>query len=203
MYIINKFPQDKDFFPKIVLKNTREIMVDEIKINYSVNSDNDFRKKDWKHNQIIKNFILSINDDGFWNLIKLRLCLPSTSLEIKRVLNDIDIEFWTIEHLIDELFLQIAKKREIINYKDKKFTIYKYYYQALRMWKGIPISKPKAKFIVNISDLTPRIYCELKSLENHTAQYVLKESVRRIFENIDFKLYHEHIENNLEVVLED
>ena len=203
MYIINKFPQNKDFFPKIVLKNTREIMIDEIKINYSVNSGNDFGKKDWERNQIIKNFILSLNDDEFWYLINLRLSLSSTSLKIKRVLNDIDIEFWTIEHLIDELFLQIAKKREIINYKDKKFTIYKYYHQVLRMWKWIPISKPKAKFIINISDLTSRIYCELKSLENHTARYVLNESVKRIFENIDFKFYHEHIENNLEVVLED
>jgi len=70
------------------------------------------------------------------------------------------------------------------------------------MWKWIPISKPKAKFIINISDLTPRIYCELKSLDKHSAQYVLKEAVKRIFQNIDFKFYHEHIEDNLEIVLD-
>ena len=71
------------------------------------------------------------------------------------------------------------------------------------MWKWIPISKPKAIFVIYTSDLTPRIYCELKSLDKHAAQYVLKESVKRIFENIDFKFYHEHIEDNLDVVIED
>jgi hypothetical protein len=168
-----------------------------------VNSNYCFRNEDWKHNQIISNFILNLNDYDFWNLINLRLCLPYTQLKIKRTVNDTDIEYWTIEHLIDELFLKIAKNREIINHNDKKITIYKYYHQALRMWKWIPISKPKAKFIINISDLTPRLYCELKNLDKYTAQYVLKESVKRIFESIDFKFYHVHIENNLEVVLED
>ena len=167
-----------------------------------VNSNNDLKEEDRKHNEIL-DYILNLNDKEFWNLINVRLCLPSTQLEIKRALNDTDIEYWTTEHLIDELFLQIAKKREIISYKDKQITIYKYYHQALRMWKWIPISKPKAKFIINISDLTPRIYCELKNLDKYTAQYVLKESVKRIFENMDSKFYHEHIENNLEVILED
>jgi hypothetical protein len=166
-----------------------------------VNSNNDLAEIDWKYNQIT-DYILKLNDNEFWDLINLRLSFPS-QLEIKLVLNNIEIEYWTIEHLIDKLFLQIAKTREIINYNDKNITIYKYYHQALRMWKWIPISKPKAKFIVNKSDLTSRIYCELKNLDKLTAQYVLKESVKRIFENIDFKFYHEHIENSLEVILED
>jgi hypothetical protein len=168
------------------------------------NSDlNHEAKEEWKYQVRIRNYILNLNEEEFWKLINRRLCLPSTPLEIKRIFNDINIEYWSIEHLIDELFLQIAKKREIINYNNKKITIYKYYHQALRMWKWIPISKPKAKFIINISDLTARLYCELKSLEKHTVQYVLKESVKRIFESIDFKFYHEHIEDNLDVVLEN
>jgi|RhiMetdeSRZDD1v2_1073273.scaffolds.fasta_scaffold958657_1 hypothetical protein len=168
-----------------------------------VNSNYGLKGHSWIHNQIIRKYILKLDDNDFWNLINVKLCFPYTSLEIERALNDTDIEYWTIEHLIDTLFLQIAKTKEIINYNSKKITIYKYYHQALRMWKWIPISKPKAKFIVNISDLTPIIYCELKSLENHTVQYVLKEAVKRIFENIDFKFYHEHIEDNLEVILKD
>ena len=167
-----------------------------------VNSNCSLKNEDWKHNQIISNFILNLNETDFWKLISKRLGF-TTSNEIETVKNTSDREYWTIAHLMDEVFLQLAKKREIINYNDKNITIYKYYHQALRMWKWIPISKPKAKFIVNISDLTPRIYCELKNLDKHTAQYVLKEAVKRIFENIDFKFYHEHIENNLEVVLED
>lgn len=105
-----------------------------------INSNNDFIKEDWKHNEIL-GYILNLNDKDFWNLINVRICLPSTQLEIKRTLNDTDIEYWTTEHLIDELFLLIAKKREIINYNGKKITIYKYYHQALRIWKWIPISK--------------------------------------------------------------
>ena len=164
-------------------------------------NNNNLSAENWKYNPI-RNFILNLNDDLFWDLINLRLSFPFIQSQVKRVLNDIDIEYWTTEHLIDELFIQIAKTKEIINYNGKNITIYKYYHQALIMWKWIPISKPKAKFIVNISDLTARIYCELKNLDKQTAQYVLKESVKRIFENIDFKFYHAHIENNLEVILD-
>ena len=167
------------------------------------NSDlNHEAKEEWKYQVRIRNYILNLNETDFWNLINKRLGFPTSANEIERVRDISDIDYWTIAHLTDELFLQIAKKREIINYNGKKITIYKYYHQALQMWKWIPISKPKAEFIINISDLTPRIYCELKSLEKQTAQYVLKEAVKRIFENIDFKFYHEHIEDNLEVVLD-
>src|SRR5687768_14652289 len=117
-----------------------------------VNSNYNLSEYNWKYDISIRNFILNLNDDDFWNLINVRLRLPTIQLEIERALNDNDIEYWTIEQLIDELFLLIAKKREIINYNDKNITIYKYYHQALRMWKWIPISKSKAKFIINISD---------------------------------------------------
>ncbi len=168
------------------------------------NSDLNYEdKEEWKYNVIIINYILYLNETDFWNLINKRLGFPTSVNEIKRVRDTSDIEYWTIAHLTDELFLQLAKTKEIIIYNGKKISLYKYYNQALRMWKWIPISKPKAIFVVYVSDLTPRIYCELKILDKHTAQYVLKESVKRIFENIDFKFYHEHIENNLEVVVED
>ena len=204
MSIINKIPKNKDFFPQIRSENTNEVKSNRDKINlFKYNSSNDLSKEDSKHNQIISNYILYLNETDFWNLINKRLRFPTSVNEIKRVSDTSDIQYWTIAHLTDELFLQIAKTKEIINYNGKKITIYKYYHQALRMWNWIPISKPKAKFIINNSDLTPRIYCELKSLDKHSAHYVLKDSVKRIFENIDFKFYHEHIEDNLEVVIEN
>lgn len=203
MSIINKIPKNKDFFPQIRSENTNEVKSNRDKINlFKYNSSDDLRKEDRKHNQIISNYILYLNETDFWNLINKRLSFPTSENEIKKVRDTSDIEYWTIGHLTDELFIQIAKTREIINYNNKKITIYKYYHQALRMWKWIPISKPKAKFIIYISDLTPRIYCELKNLDRYAAQYILKESVRKIFENIDSKFYHEHIEDNLEVVLD-
>jgi hypothetical protein len=198
MSIINKISKDKHFFPKIRSENTNEV-----KSRDKFNCIDDFSKEEEKYNQSIINYILKLNDTKFWTLINTRLNLPNHSLVIERILNDNDIEYWHFGYLIEVLFLQLAKIKEILNYNGKKVSIYKYYNQALRMWKWIPISKPKAIFVINISDLTPRIYCELKNLDRYAAQYVLKESVKRIFENIDLKFYHEHIENNLEVVLED
>jgi hypothetical protein len=198
MYISKRIPKDKDFFQQIDLEKSDSLMTSRDKINSNYNLD----LQNLKHNQT-RNYILNLNEIDFWNLINKRLGFPTSANEIERVRDTSDIEFWTIAHLTDELFLQLAKTKEIIIYNGKKISIYKYYNQALRMWKWIPISKPKAKFIINISDLTARLYCELKSLEKHTVQYVLKESVKRIFESIDFKFYHEHIEDNLDVVLEN
>ena len=160
MSIINKIPKDKDFFPQ-----TRSENINEVKSNRDkFNSIDDLSKEEGKYNQSIINYILKLNDTKFWTLINTRLNLPNPSLVIERVLNDNDIEYWHFGYLIEVLFLQLAKIKEILNYNGKKVSIYKYYNQALRMWKWIPISKPKAKFIINISDLTPRIYCELKNL---------------------------------------
>jgi hypothetical protein len=203
MSIINKIPKNKDFFPQTRSENTNEVKSNRDKINlFKYNWSDDLSKEDRKHNQIISNYILSLNETDFWNLINKRLGFPTSGNEIKRVRDTSDIEYWTIAHLTDELFLQIAKTKEIIIYNGKKISIYKYYNQALRIWKWIPISKPKAKFIINILDLTPRIYSEIRNLNEFTAQYVLKDSVKRIFENIDFKFFHEHIEDNLNVVLQ-
>jgi hypothetical protein len=204
MCIINRIPKNKDFFPPIRSENSNEVKSNRDKINhFKYISSDDLCKEDGKHNQIISNYILYLNETDFWNLINKRLGFPTSANEIKRVRDTSDIEYWTIAHLTDELFLQIAKTKEIIIYNGKKISIYKYYNQALRMWKWIPISKPKAKFIINILDLSPRIYSEIRNLNEFTAQYVLKDSVKRIFENIDFKFYHEHIEDNLEVILKD
>ena len=203
MSIINKIPKDKDFFPQIRSENSNNVKSNRGEVHlFKCNSIDNISKEEGKYNQIISNYILRLNDTEFWTLINTRLNLPNPSLKMERVLNDNYIEYWHFGYLIEVLFLQLAKIKEILNYNGKKVSIYKYYNQALRMWKWIPNSKPKAKFVVNISDLTPRIYCELKNLDRYAAQYVLKESVRRIFENIDFKFYHEHIEDNLEVVLD-
>ena len=76
------------------------------------------------------------------------------------------------------------------------------YLQVFRLRRWIPIAKPAPKFIVNMSDLIPtRIIAELKALDKDGSQYVLKQAVGRVFENIDFRQYHLSIARNLEVVL--
>ena len=100
------------------------------------------------------------------------------------------------------MFLQIAGTKETIKYNGKNLTIYKYYNQALRLFHWIPITKPTAEFVINVSDLTPRIVAELKSLEKASCDYVLRQAAGRIFENIDFRQYHLSIARKLKVRLD-
>ena len=158
MSIINNIHKDKDFISQLRSENVNVVKSKKDKINlFKFNSIDDLSNEDGKYNQIISNYILKLNDADFWTLINTRLNLPNSSLEMERVLNDNDIEYWHFGYLIEVLFLQLAKIKEILHSNGTKVTIYKYYNQALRMWKWIPISKPKAKFVVNISDLTPRM----------------------------------------------
>jgi hypothetical protein len=110
-------------------------------------------------------------------------------------------DLWTEECLIDEVFLRLAGTKSAVEHNDKSITIHKYYNQAHRLGKWICIAKPVPVFIVNISDLTPRIIAELKALDD--PEYVLKSAVGRIFENIDFRQYHLSIAAKLKVRLQD
>ena len=95
---------------------------------------------------------------------------------------------WTEERLIDEISLQLAGTKQTITHNSKNITINKYQSQALRLRKWIPIAKPVPEFIVNMSDLTPKIIADLKTLDD--SQSVLKLAVGKIFENIDSRQYH-------------
>jgi hypothetical protein len=112
---------------------------------------------------------------------------------------------WTEECLIEEIFLRLAGTKEIVNHHNGKcVTIHKYYNQAFRLRYWIPVAKkpaPETEFIVNMQDLTTRIIAELKALDKDGSQYVLKQAVGGIFENINFRQYHLSIARNLEVVL--
>jgi hypothetical protein len=125
-------------------------------------------------------------------------CLPPPALQSLPQ----QIDYWTEECLIDEISLQPAIIRQIIKHnRSCGVTVYKYYSQAFQLLKWIPIAKPTPDFIVNVFDLNTRIIAELKALDKKGSQYVLKQAVGRIFENIDFRQYHLSIARNLEVTL--
>jgi hypothetical protein len=107
---------------------------------------------------------------------------------------------WTEECLIDELFLLLAGTKTVVEHRDKSITVHKYYNQAHRLGEWIRIAKPVPDFIVNFSDLTPRIIAELKALDD--PEYVLKSAVGRIFENIDSRWCHLSIARKLKVRLD-
>jgi hypothetical protein len=115
-------------------------------------------------------------------------------------------EYWTIECLIDQLFLNLCNIRQtIINDNGRTITIRKYYAQARELIKWIPIARlPSNEFVINISDIIPAIREEIESVANSpkTLQYILIQAVGRIFENLDFEYYHLSIARNLRVRFE-
>jgi hypothetical protein len=150
----------------------------------------------------LKNAILKLSEKDFWKLVETRLNLSVQQNDIIIDSNEepsSHIEYWTEEYLIDELFLQLASTKQTISRNAKNTTVYKYYNQALALRKWIPIARPPPAFVVNISDLSARIFAELKILED--PQIILKQAVGRIFENIDSRQYHLSIARVLEVVL--
>jgi hypothetical protein len=107
-------------------------------------------------------------------------------------------ELWTTECLVDQLFLCLAGTKEHIttNKNDGTIPVKKYYSQARRLMKP--------QFIINISDLTPKIKSEIASISHTptTLQYVLTQAAGRIFENLDFDYYHLSVARSLKVRFE-
>ena len=124
--------------------------------------------------------IINLSEKEFWKLVSARLNMPLSQSEMKESgITDEEREYWVEEYLIDELFLQLAGTKEIIRHNGKCVTVLKYYSQALRLRKWIPIAKPTPEFIVNISDLTVRIAAELKALDKE-GSHVLKQTKKII-----------------------
>ena len=97
-------------------------------------------------------------------------------------------EAWSTERLIDELFLELDNVKEI----DEKSGLIKRKYEEQAKWlmHRIPVYRPAPPFIVNLSNLdSTRIKEELADLDNETLDYVLKESIGRIFECIDQRYF--------------
>jgi hypothetical protein len=118
-----------------------------------------------------------------------------------------DEDLWTEEYLIDLIFLRLASiKENLCNDKAQTVHVRKYYRQASELMKWIPVSKPPPEFIINISDLTPRLIKELTqnitSKEKTRITYVLTQAVGRLFENLNFDTCHLSILRNLNVRFE-
>jgi hypothetical protein len=126
----------------------------------------------------------------------------------------VDEEVWSIECTVDELQLDLCKTKEEImidrgfyvngQRSVKTLTVHKYYRQARELMKRIPIARPPPEFVINTSDLSPKLIEELEArLDNPpTFAYILKAAAGRIFENLDFNRYHQSIARSLKVRLE-
>jgi len=132
-----------------------------------------------------------------------------TAAEIRKVISKEDI--WTLGYLIDRLKQQLGRvvlavntTKEISEREQKERVIFgdrKYYNQAFNLLR-IGAFKPVPFFIINLSDLTERLRKELSDLDKQARQYVLKQAVGRIFEDINFDLFHNSIARVLKVKFE-
>ena len=147
--------------------------------------------------------IIRLPDEQFYRLVAVRQNIPLSADQMReRGIKADEREYWTEEYLVEKLFLRIAHTKESVIHNGKNATINKYHNQALRLRKWIPITKPAPEFVINISDLTPRILAELKTLDKCSYNYVTKQAVARIFEEIDFRRYHLSIGRKLKVRLD-
>jgi len=77
-----------------------------------------------------------------------------------------------------------------------------YYYKANHYQKlGLFLRKDAPPFRVSLSHLSEEIIYELNQLDKNDRKFVLKQAVGRIFEEINFNLFHDSISANLEVIL--
>jgi hypothetical protein len=75
--------------------------------------------------------------------------------------------------------------------------IAKYDFQKLGLYKR----EDAPTFKVKLSHLPHDLIYELAHLNEQDRKFVLKQAVSRIFEDINFDLYHDSISNRLEVEL--
>jgi hypothetical protein len=77
-----------------------------------------------------------------------------------------------------------------------------YYYKAYHYLKlGLFLRKDAPPFKISLSHLSPEMIYELSQLDEKDRKFVLKQAIGRIFEDINFDLYHNSISANLEVIL--
>ena len=126
----------------------------------------------------------------------------------------VDSVVWSIECTVDELQLDLCRVKEEILidrgfYVDgkksiKKLTVKKYYKQARELMGLIPKIRTVPEFVINSSDLSPKVIEELEVRADNPEAfgYILKEAAGRIFENLDFKRYHQSVARSLKVRLE-
>jgi hypothetical protein len=86
----------------------------------------------------------------------------------------------------------------LLNFEDSR----KYYYRALKYQK-ISLAKPTPFFKVSLQDLSLDYLRALLQLESEEREYILKQAVGRIFEDINFNLYHDSISSILKINLID
>ena len=103
-------------------------------------------------------------------------------------------DFWTTERLVDELAFCLSSVASYVIQEDTNqiHITHKYSDQAEWMSHRMSVWKPTPEFVINVSDLTTRLKKELKQISStpDTLNYVVTQAVARLFEGVNFELYH-------------
>ncbi len=99
--------------------------------------------------------------------------------------------------LVDHLKQHLAS----IESEEGKYDNRKYYIQAHNQLI-IGAFKPVPYFTIYLSDLSPKLIRELHSLDWRDRGFVLKQAVGRIFEDVNFGIYHNSVSRVLRVKLQ-
>jgi hypothetical protein len=102
--------------------------------------------------------------------------------------NEIGQDEWTMQNLIDELYISLMR-HDLLTDAGDGIKKSKYEKQAQELMFRIPVYQPVPSFIVNINDLDDRLKKELTSLDYNSLTVVLNESIARIFENLNERYF--------------
>ena len=106
---------------------------------------------------------------------------------------------YTLSAIIDNIkkVLASVKCNNNTDTKTKTYYLQAYDFQKLGLYKR----ENAPAFEVKLSHLPHDIIYELVQLDEQDRKFVLKQAVSRIFEDINFDLYHSSISVNLKVML--
>jgi hypothetical protein len=124
----------------------------------------------------------------------------------------INEELWTSNYLIYRLKEHLTTvpissphKTDLLDWyskghQNKVIDFRKYYNQAYHYLK-IGTLRTVPKYLVSLSELSPRIVKELADFEKEDRHYIVKQAVALIFQEINSELYHSSVARTLEVQL--
>jgi hypothetical protein len=121
-------------------------------------------------------------------------------------------ELWTSDYLIYRLKEHLgtvpisdSHKTDLLDWypkghPNKVIDFRKYYNQAYHYLKIGAIKTPP-KYLVSLSELSPRLVKQLAEFEKEDRNYIVKQAIALIFQEINKELYHNSVAYFLEVEL--
>ena len=138
---------------------------------------------------------------------RIKKILATTKLNIEEYINNIEkykknrdpnkYYFDYYQELDFSIDTEDPKSIERKIYDDRLYYYKVYHYLKL----GVFLKKDAPVFKVNIDHLPSEIIYELGQLDHEDRRIALKQAVSRIFEDVNFDLYHDSISANLKVIL--